>query len=63
MKIQLDRLNDLEISIHNRLTLESKENPNLTITEAAKLSDVSPSKISKLVKKWASLATKNIFVF
>ena len=63
MKIQLDRLNDLEISIHNRLTLESKENPNLTITEAAKLSGVSPSKISKLVKKMGFSGYKEYFRF
>lgn len=63
MKIQLDRSNDLEISIHNRLTLESKENPNLTITEAAKLSGVSPSKISKLVKKMGFSGYKEYFRF
>lgn len=63
MKIQLDRLNDLEISIHNRLTLESKENPNLTITEAAKFSGVSPSKISKLVKKMGFSGYKEYFRF
>jgi DNA-binding MurR/RpiR family transcriptional regulator len=63
MKILLDRLNDLEISIHNRLTLESKENPNLTITEAAKLSGVSPSKISKLVKKMGFSGYKEYFRF
>lgn len=51
MKIQLDRLNDLEIEIHRCLMAANQDQPQMTITEAAKLADVSPSKISKLVKK------------
>ena len=63
MKIQLDRLNDLEIKIHNRLIKESQSQPNLTITEAAKLTEVSPSKISKLVKKMGFSGYKEYFRF
>ncbi len=50
IRIQLNHLNDLEITIHKLLSEESKTNP-LTITEAAALAGVSPSKISKFVKK------------
>lgn len=51
MKIQLDILNDLEIKIHEKLVEESKKRSSLTITEAAQLTNVSISKISKFVKK------------
>lgn len=51
MRIQLDRLNDLELQIHQTLSEETKEKPNLTITEAAELTGVSASKISKFIKK------------
>lgn len=63
MKIQLDRLNDLEITIHNRLLEESQDKTNLTITEAAKLTNVSPSKISKMVKKMGFSGYKEYFRF
>ena len=51
MKIQLDSLNELELEIHEKLIQESKNRSSLTITEAAELTDVSISKISKFVKK------------
>ncbi|MBV6373241.1 MurR/RpiR family transcriptional regulator [Enterococcus casseliflavus] len=51
MKLQLDRLNELELEIHEKLIQESKNRSSLTITEAAELTDVSISKISKFVKK------------
>lgn len=63
MKIQLNRLNDLELRIHQQLTMESQEKPNLTITEAARLTEVSPSKISKLVKKMGFSGYKEYFRF
>lgn len=46
-----DHMNSLDIEIHNRLTEEVKKNESLTIVEAAKLCNCSPSKISKFVKK------------
>jgi DNA-binding MurR/RpiR family transcriptional regulator len=42
---------------------ESREKTNLTITEAAKLADVSPSKISKMVKKMGFSGYKEYFRF
>lgn len=51
MKIQLDILNDLEVKIHKKLIEESKQRSSITITEAAELTGVSISKISKFVKK------------
>nr|WP_275578062.1 MurR/RpiR family transcriptional regulator [Enterococcus xiangfangensis] len=59
----MDRMNDLEIRIHNHLAEESQNKPNLTITEAAKLTGVSPSKISKLVKKIGFSGYKEYFRF
>ena len=47
----MDRLNELELEIHEKLIQESKNRSSLTITEAAELTDVSISKISKFVKK------------
>ena len=43
--------------------MESQEKPNLTITEAARLTEVSPSKISKLVKKMGFSGYKEYFRF
>ena len=63
MRIQFDRLNDLEIQIHQTLSEESKNQPNLTITQAAALTGVSPSKISKFVKKLGFLGYKEYFRF
>lgn len=63
MRIQLDRLNDLESQIHEKLSAESKTQPNLTITEAAELTGVSPSKISKFVKKLGFQGYKEYFRF
>ena len=63
MRIQFDRLNDLEIQIHRTLSEESKSQPNLTITQAADLTGVSPSKISKFVKKLGFLGYKEYFRF
>lgn len=63
MRIQLDRLNSLEVQIHEKLSEESKAKPNLTITEAAKITEVSPSKISKFVKKLGFSGYKEYFRF
>lgn len=63
MRIQFDRLNDLEIQIHKTLSEESKVQANLTITKAAELTGVSPSKISKFVKKLGFLGYKEYFRF
>lgn len=63
MRIQVDRLNDLERQIHQTLSKVSKNKPNLTITEAAELAGVSPSKISKFVKKLGFLGYKEYFRF
>lgn len=63
MRIQLDHLNDLERSIHQRLSEESRIQTTITITEAAKLTNVSPSKISKFVKKLGFSGYKEYFRF
>ncbi|GCF94875.1 hypothetical protein NRIC_27660 [Enterococcus florum] len=63
MRIQLERLNDLEIQIHKTLSEESKTRSNMTITEAAALTGVSTSKISKFVKKLGFLGYKEYFRF
>ena len=63
MRIQLERLNDLELKIHQILCEESQKKPNLTITEAAKLTGVSASKISKFVKKLGFMGYKEYFRF
>ncbi|MBV7391287.1 MULTISPECIES: MurR/RpiR family transcriptional regulator [Enterococcus] len=51
MHVHIDRLNSLELKIHQNLLAASKEHSSLTITEAAEIAGVSPSKISKFVKK------------
>lgn len=51
MNINLNKLNDLELSVHNKLSKIVKENANLKIIEASEYCDVSSSKISKLVRK------------
>lgn len=63
MKIQIDHLNDLEKKIHTKLTAESKIRNSLTITEAAEVAGVSPSKISKFVKKLGFQGYKEYFRF
>ncbi|MGO3779791.1 MAG: MurR/RpiR family transcriptional regulator [Enterococcus viikkiensis] len=63
MQIQLDQLNDLETKIHTQLVEESQQKENLTITAAAQLTGVSPSKISKLVKKLGFSGYKEYFRF
>lgn len=63
IRIQLNHLNELEINIHKTLTEESKTKPHLTITEAAVLAGVSPSKISKFVKKVGFSGYKEYFRF
>ncbi|WP_245249182.1 MurR/RpiR family transcriptional regulator [Vagococcus allomyrinae] len=62
IRIQLNHLNDLEVTIHNILSEESKTKA-LTITEAAALTGVSPSKISKFVKKIGFSGYKEYFRF
>jgi DNA-binding MurR/RpiR family transcriptional regulator len=51
ININVNKLNDLEISVHNKLSEIIKENDNLKILEAADYCQVSSSKVSKLVRK------------
>lgn len=63
MRLQLDRLNELETQIHQKLSEISKERPTMTITEAAEAAGVSPSKISKFVKKIGFSGYKEYYRF
>ncbi|MGG5333003.1 MurR/RpiR family transcriptional regulator [Enterococcus sp. AZ163] len=63
MRLQLDRLNELETQIHQTLSDISQERPSMTITEAAEATGVSPSKISKFVKKIGFSGYKEYFRF
>lgn len=51
ININLNKLNELELSVHNQLSEIIKKNDNLKILEAADQCNVSPSKVSKLVRK------------
>ncbi|MGG3471047.1 SIS domain-containing protein [Neobacillus pocheonensis] len=51
ININLNKLNDLELSVHNQLSEIIKDNDHLKILEAADYCNVSPSKVSKLVRK------------
>ena len=51
ININLNKLNDLELSVHSKLSEIIKENENLKILEAADYCKVSSSKVSKLVRK------------
>jgi DNA-binding MurR/RpiR family transcriptional regulator len=51
ININLNKLNDLELSVHNKLSKMIKEKENLKILEAADYCNVSSSKVSKLVRK------------
>ncbi|MDQ0243705.1 DNA-binding MurR/RpiR family transcriptional regulator [Bacillus fengqiuensis] len=51
ININVNKLNPLELSVHNKLSAIVKENDNLKILEAAEYCDVSSSKVSKLVRK------------
>ncbi|MGG3451078.1 MurR/RpiR family transcriptional regulator [Domibacillus aminovorans] len=51
ININSNNLNELDLSIHNKLSKIIEKNYNLKILEAAEYCDVSPSKISKLVRK------------
>ncbi|CAH0119933.1 hypothetical protein PAE9249_02442 [Paenibacillus sp. CECT 9249] len=51
ININVNKLNQLELSIHNKLSKMVEQNHNLKILEAADYCNVSPSKISKLVRK------------
>jgi DNA-binding MurR/RpiR family transcriptional regulator len=51
ININLNKLNDLELSVHNKLAKVIKDNEQLKILEAAAYCEVSPSKVSKLVRK------------
>lgn len=51
MKLHFDKLNRLENEMHNILQQEIKQNSQLKSADAAKLCDVSTSKISKFVHK------------
>lgn len=51
ININLKKLNDLELSVHNKLSEIIKEKDHLKILEAAEYCNVSSSKVSKLVRK------------
>jgi len=51
INVNLNKLNPLEISVHDKLSKIIKDNENIRILEAAEHCDVSPSKVSKLVRK------------
>ena len=51
ININLSRLNDLELTVHNKLIEALSKGEQLKIIEAADYCEVSPSKISKFVKK------------
>jgi DNA-binding MurR/RpiR family transcriptional regulator len=51
ININLKKLNDLELSVHNKLSEIIKEKDQLKILEAAEYCNVSSSKVSKLVRK------------
>ncbi|NGP45650.1 MurR/RpiR family transcriptional regulator [Bacillaceae bacterium SIJ1] len=51
LKLRTDNLTELEKKIHSTLSEAVAENSKLKIIEAADLCDVSPSKVSKLVRK------------
>src|SRR4051812_45473194 len=51
ININLNNLNQLELSIHDKLSKIIEKNDNLKILEAADYCDVSSSKISKFVRK------------
>lgn len=51
ININLNKLNNLELTVHNTLSEIIKDNDHLKILEAADYCNVSPSKVSKLVRK------------
>ncbi|ANN35662.1 hypothetical protein A9498_29805 (plasmid) [Bacillus thuringiensis serovar coreanensis] len=51
MNINLNKLNQLERAVHNKLSKIIENNYNIKILEAADQCDVSSSKVSKLVRK------------
>lgn len=50
-KLDISKLNDFELAIHNTLVTLAKTEQSLRITNSAKICKCSPSKISKFVKK------------
>ncbi|MBJ6361713.1 MurR/RpiR family transcriptional regulator [Paenibacillus sp. MAHUQ-46] len=51
LNININKLSQLELSVHNKITEILKQNNNLKILEAAQLGNVSSSQISKYVRK------------
>lgn len=51
INININKLNNLELSVHNKLSEIIKDNDHLKILEAAEYCNVSASKVSKLVRK------------
>ncbi|MEK3884310.1 SIS domain-containing protein [Paenibacillus sp. PL2-23] len=51
LNISVSKLSKPELSIHNKMAEAIEQNHNIKILEAAQFCDVSPSKISKLVRK------------
>jgi DNA-binding MurR/RpiR family transcriptional regulator len=51
INININKLNSLELSVHTKLSEVIKERDDLKILDAAEYCEVSPSKVSKLVRK------------
>ncbi|WP_167555430.1 MurR/RpiR family transcriptional regulator [Gottfriedia acidiceleris] len=51
INININKLNEIELSVHNKLSKMIPTNANIKILEAANYCEVSPSKVSKLVRK------------
>lgn len=51
INVNVNKLNPLELSVHNKLSTIIKDNENIKILEAAERCNVSSSKVSKLVRK------------
>jgi DNA-binding MurR/RpiR family transcriptional regulator len=51
INVNIEKLNPLELSVHNKLLKIIRENGNIRIVEAAEYCEVSSSKVSKLVRK------------
>ena len=51
LQVEMGKLNRLELAIHDAIVTAVEKERNLTITKAAEICGVSPSKISKFAKK------------
>jgi len=62
-QIDMGKLNDLEVAIHNTILAAARSEGNLKITRAAQICGVSPSKISKFTKKLGFTGYKDYISF